>query len=351
MKRYVFAAYKEYNANTKDNYVGDCVKRSLSIAYGLDYDVVSRELNEIKRSLGAPAFNVRQVYDNFISRHSGVRYGRASGWNLPKNCTVQQFAEIHPVGTYLVVCGKSAQTPNHMVCVLDGDIWDSWDSSNEIVHGIYCISESASTTISDFTVDDVREEIFEHVQSCLNKSKSKMPWADFSLRDPVRLDDYTIQQRIYCNIHVGDLIDAINKALSCSYTYTIKLNPRMSLEENLRSLKEKLWFKIREWAYAVRKDIEEYLIWRSLETHPDFSGSKDILVKLPEWCRSRIHYIVDNGPSSDYGSRYAVYMDALEGDPRASALPEVEFYSGTVTELKSDLQRYKTNYSRVGYDY
>ena len=43
------AILKRYNANTRDSNVGDCVKRSLSVAFRTDYDEVSRELNRIKR--------------------------------------------------------------------------------------------------------------------------------------------------------------------------------------------------------------------------------------------------------------------------------------------------------------
>ena len=51
------AILKRYNANTRDSNVGDCVKRSLSVAFRTDYDEVSRELNRIKRDIGGIVFN------------------------------------------------------------------------------------------------------------------------------------------------------------------------------------------------------------------------------------------------------------------------------------------------------
>ena len=53
----------KYNANSKDNDTGDCVKRSLSLAYNIDYDQVKRELNKIRRDTGAPYWNIPKVFE------------------------------------------------------------------------------------------------------------------------------------------------------------------------------------------------------------------------------------------------------------------------------------------------
>ena len=45
----------------------------------------------------------------------------------PGSSPVGQFAEDHPVGTYILALS------GHVVCVQNGTIWDSWDSSNENV--------------------------------------------------------------------------------------------------------------------------------------------------------------------------------------------------------------------------
>jgi hypothetical protein len=41
--------------------------------------------------------------------------------------TVAEFSDRHPHGRYIIGTG------NHAVAVVDGDIIDSWDSSQEIV--------------------------------------------------------------------------------------------------------------------------------------------------------------------------------------------------------------------------
>jgi len=49
---------------------------------------------------------------------------------LPPTCpdcyTARDFAEDHPYGTYVLGFG------NHVATVVNGQLYDSWDSSNEI---------------------------------------------------------------------------------------------------------------------------------------------------------------------------------------------------------------------------
>jgi hypothetical protein len=51
----------------------------------------------------------------------------------PLCVSVSQFAEEHPTGRYVLAC------QNHVVSVIDGDYYDSWDSGDEIV--IYYFSK------------------------------------------------------------------------------------------------------------------------------------------------------------------------------------------------------------------
>lgn len=349
MKRCVFADYKEYNANSRDNNTGDCVKRSLALAYGLDYDKVSNELNQIKRDKGRTAFNQPTVFNAFIDRHGCQAKGKPQNFGIPADITVSEFCQRFPKGTYILLCGKTSDITSHMVCIIDGDFWDSWNSGDYKVITIYEISRS-QTAVQELDVSAISIELFEHVQKCIDKSKSKMPYAEFEFGKLIVIDHYTVKQTIVCHID-PDSTDGLYRFFLPDYTYTIKLNPRMTAEENLSSLKDKLWFKIREWAYSVRKEVEDLIACQNLKTHPDFYGSKDILVKLPEWCRSKVREIEDKGQLTDYGSRYQVYMDALEGDPRKGSDPEVAFYADTLTELRSQLADYKKDYSRVMYDY
>ena len=48
-----------------------------------------------------------------------------------KDLTVNEFALTHPYGTYFL------NTHGHLLCVKDGEYWDSWDSGKKKVRRIY----------------------------------------------------------------------------------------------------------------------------------------------------------------------------------------------------------------------
>ena len=73
--RSVFAAWKVYNANPKNRRVGDCVKRSISLAFKDDYTKVAKELNELKNQLRWPIFNSPIVYHRYIKDRGYIKKG------------------------------------------------------------------------------------------------------------------------------------------------------------------------------------------------------------------------------------------------------------------------------------
>lgn len=348
------AAYKRYNANSRNTSTSDCVKRSLSMAYGMDYDKVGQELNQIKNDLRLDRWNIAPVYDKFIKRHGLIRSGSPMSAGIETEeekgtLTVSGFCDMFPQGTYILLVGDKYNRANHMVCIIDGDFWDSWDCSSKIVSKIYEIS-TGSTDIHDVTVDDIQEELLNHVKLCIEKSNKKMPWATFKFGDPDRLDKRTLKQWVHCMIDEEQTQLGYAKYYSPCYTYTIKINPRLSKEENIKSLKDKLWVKIREWAYAVRKEVEDDMNVKTISTHPNFRGDKELLLKVPDWARPLITYAKDHG-SSDYTDRYVLDMDALPDDYRAESVPSVTFYADTIPQLRRNFEDYKKNFNRFGYDY
>lgn len=64
------------------------------------------------------------VWDSYLRSNGFVRK------SLPNTCpgcyTIQDFANEHNIGLYIVATGT------HVVTIMDGTIFDSWDSSQEI---------------------------------------------------------------------------------------------------------------------------------------------------------------------------------------------------------------------------
>lgn len=125
----VYSALKYYNANTRHVQTGDCVKRALAVAFRRDYDEVSRSLNRIKNAINAPRFNSMSVIRQYLSSE-GVSLENAPQPYL----TVAEFAESVLSGTYLCLTGNENKTAiTHMLCIVDSDVYDSWDSMNQTV--------------------------------------------------------------------------------------------------------------------------------------------------------------------------------------------------------------------------
>ena len=49
--------------------------------------------------------------------------------------TIRRFADMHPRGIFVLATGT------HVVTVIDGDYYDSWDSGNEIVIYYYTLED------------------------------------------------------------------------------------------------------------------------------------------------------------------------------------------------------------------
>ena len=65
------------------------------------------------------------VWWDFLNEH-GFQY-HAILSECPKCRTVREFCADHPDGLYVLA------TQNHVLCAIDGDWYDAWDSGDEIV--------------------------------------------------------------------------------------------------------------------------------------------------------------------------------------------------------------------------
>lgn len=115
--------YVNYNPNPDNKTVGDCTVRAISLAMGLDWDDTHTDLCMVSHYLhDMPSSNVvwgEYLYLNGFRRHI-----------IPNTCpacyTVRQFTYDYPKGTYVLATGS------HVVTVIDGDYYDTWDSGSEI---------------------------------------------------------------------------------------------------------------------------------------------------------------------------------------------------------------------------
>ena len=130
--------WRNYNPNPtgRGRAVGDCAVRAVAKALGLEWETAYAlianngfQMGDMPSSnsvwgavLDMPSSN--SVWGSVLRQHGFTRSA------IPNTCpdcyTLERFAEEHPTGTFVVGTG------NHVATIQDGQIWDAWDSSNEI---------------------------------------------------------------------------------------------------------------------------------------------------------------------------------------------------------------------------
>lgn len=113
----------EYNPNPTGRRVGDCAVRSVAKALGIDWET----------SYAIIANNGFQMGDMPSSNSVWGAVLRQNGFYrsaLPDSCpdcyTAEDFARDNPKGIFVLGFGT------HVATIIDGNIYDSWDSSKEI---------------------------------------------------------------------------------------------------------------------------------------------------------------------------------------------------------------------------
>ena len=126
-------AYVEYNPNPVGRKVGDCAVRAISKALDMGWEAayIALTINGLQMGDLASSDSVWGA----LLRQYGFRRK-----NLPDECpacyTARDFCEDHPKGTYVLGFG------GHVATVVDGDLYDSWDSSMEIPQFVWYRKEN-----------------------------------------------------------------------------------------------------------------------------------------------------------------------------------------------------------------
>ena len=116
-------SYREYNPNPAGRRVGDCAVRAVAKALNEDWETAYTLVAINGYGMGdMPSSD--SVW-GAVLRQNGF-YRTAIPTTCPDCYTAADFAKDHPEGTYVLGFG------GHVATVVDGDIYDSWDSSREI---------------------------------------------------------------------------------------------------------------------------------------------------------------------------------------------------------------------------
>jgi hypothetical protein len=115
--------WKYFNPNPAGRNVGDCSVRAVSAALGVSWEDASSMIAANGFQMGdMPSSD--SVWGSVLRQNGFYRYA------IPNRCpdcyTAEDFAADHPKGVYVLGFG------GHVATVIDGVLYDSWDSSNEI---------------------------------------------------------------------------------------------------------------------------------------------------------------------------------------------------------------------------
>ena len=113
----------EYNPNPCARSVSDCSVRAISAALGVDWETAYMMLADAGLQM-CDLMNSNSVIDAVL-RMNGF-YKEAIPYLRNDTYTAEKFCRDHPVGVYVLGFGT------HVATVIDGDLLDAWNSSQEI---------------------------------------------------------------------------------------------------------------------------------------------------------------------------------------------------------------------------
>lgn len=114
--------YSYFNPNPKGNRVGDCVIRAISRALNQSWTQTYVDLS-LQGYLMGDLLSSNSVWGAYLA-YKGFKRDIVST-ECPDCYTLEDFCREYPHGTYVVGTGS------HAVAVVDGTIFDAWDSRGE----------------------------------------------------------------------------------------------------------------------------------------------------------------------------------------------------------------------------
>ncbi len=295
-----------YNANTRGKNVGDCVKRGLSLAYRMDYNEVASELNRIKREVGGGAFNNHRVYFKFFERR-GDKVKTAEG-----HPSVSQFADSHPTGTWLVITASSLEKArrldsNHILPIINGTIYDSWDSANEFV--VYYIEVTGGSGTELYNDQDPKEVATAVKSQVLEYAKTlEAKYSEYNMQI-MEASNYNTD-KFTCGQSYKILYTAQGRTSWKFCKTVIKVSPALDFDKNVETNFKRAKQKLYDTVYEVVRTIKA----SAVVVHESFYGDKRLVLSLPEAIRPYVKKAEMYWDSYEQEYRYEFTVKPMPGD-------------------------------------
>lgn len=115
--------YVQYNPNPRGARVGDCAIRAVAKALNEDWGRVYAMVCAIGYDVGDMP-DANHVWGKCLYEHGFTRHALSD--QCPVCYTVADFCKDNPDGVYVLGIG------DHVVCAVNGDWYDTWDSADEV---------------------------------------------------------------------------------------------------------------------------------------------------------------------------------------------------------------------------
>lgn len=121
--------WHKYQPNPDKRNVGDCSLRAYCAAFNMTWTDAFDEASRVARD-NSYMMDTHKTCEIVMKNH-GYVLDQEFKKSKRKDLTVNEFAMTHPYGTFLL------NTHGHLLCVKNGEYWDSWDSGDKKVKKIY----------------------------------------------------------------------------------------------------------------------------------------------------------------------------------------------------------------------
>lgn len=361
MKKQILSAELErYNANSRGNRSGDCVKRAISLAFDLSYNDISKLLINKMHEKHRSKWNVWSVYNPVILELGGIRH------NEPDPAiTVDEFADtIGTSGSYIIQCGATPDSVSHLVCIRDGKVWDSWDSRNYYVSDEYYsvpagVNKSINDSIDKYYMNDIANNYAQPaVNNELLRYMNSKKWSYKYYATDYAVSKYQIVVRAQFALESNDVVPKDRKY---EFKVPFVIEPTWTEPEILEYVNKNGKQKTYDRLWAIneqeKKLVDEYQMRSQMQDQEDEQwkmfmtpAERKFYNSLPGWFRPLVTWLDIQSPGQYMGS-YTVRFKKHPQDHDHPDKNKYTFEGWNADDIRNMINEYKNGYRVEGIDY
>lgn len=313
------------------------------------------------------SWKIRPVYSVVIDLLGGKSFDKDTpadmGYPLLKDF-IDNYASK---GTWLIeTSGYPGKESNHIVCVYDSTIYDSWDSSAQYVYGFFKCDNAPVKEITD--IKDNAQELCDYIDSTCRTLLDKLIFNDkysfwneyaYSSLARISLTGYTFNCKIKIIVR-GCPYRSINDSGVYVFTVPFVLSPTMTVDTAKEYINKTAKVRIYDRLYSInQKESAEKEAWETAnEINLDGKAvsmsyltpqEERFVNTLPGWCLKLLQFVSISCPNHDPRS-VVVRMTKLPWD-NYTAENSIIFEGWNSPQVRDMINRYHDKHEIAGRDY